>query len=445
MANTFDTEYGVTPWANFDKNQRTVYVPDLLEVFRRKALFYRMVTYGVNLRAARTGTMIFTQPIDPDVNIQTIDNRALWLPSLYMDSRELQITAERHGNKVQIHKYDDMITYWRENGREGLRAILSSRLAPNMVATLDVLARNAFLAHANPMWAGSASSFWSMEAGDTFDPAVARAIWLGADYMPDPVTNPVFGLVSPAAVYQFKSGALSAEWIGRLEYARPETLINYEIGAYEDIRFAQNMMLTLWGAGEVLVQTTVVATVAQGDGAPDPAVAGDRVDGVWATGQSGATHYITVASAAGFTLGDYVVLHRVRPVANAALATQNGVTWNDYRNKVRRIVKINGAQISFDRPIDTADFVTDLGGTVFGYLTLARPVHAGIFIKGPRAVVSGVLQPPQTYTPPAIDDTESVHRFSWDAYLKYQIMFPERFEIYFYSGSIRRLGSVITL
>lgn len=88
MANTFDTEYGVTPWANFDKNQRTVYVPDLLEVFRRKALFYRMVTYGVNLRAARTGTMIFTQPIDPDVNIQTIDNRALWLPSLYMEDRK---------------------------------------------------------------------------------------------------------------------------------------------------------------------------------------------------------------------------------------------------------------------------------------------------------------------------------------------------------------------
>jgi hypothetical protein len=88
MPNTFDTEYGVTPWATFETNQRTVYVPDLLEVFRKKALFYNLVTYGVNLAAARTGTMIFTQPIDPEPNIQSLDNRALWLPQLYMHSRQ---------------------------------------------------------------------------------------------------------------------------------------------------------------------------------------------------------------------------------------------------------------------------------------------------------------------------------------------------------------------
>ena len=60
-------------------------------------------------------------------------------------------------------------------------------------------------------------------------------------------------------------------------------------------------------------------------------------------------------------------------------------------------------------------------------------------------MISGVLQPPQTYTPPPVDDTESIFRFSWDAYLKYQIMYPERFEVYFYAGPIRRLGHVINL
>ena len=40
---------------------------------------------------------------------------------------------------------DDRITYWRENGAAGLRAIMANDLAPHMVQSLDLLARNAFL------------------------------------------------------------------------------------------------------------------------------------------------------------------------------------------------------------------------------------------------------------------------------------------------------------
>lgn len=447
MANTFDTEYGVTPWEDFKTNQRTVYVPDLLEVFRHKALFYKMVTYGVNLAAQRTGTMVFTQPIDPEPSIQAIDNRLLWLPQLYMDSRNVQITALRYGNKIQMHKYDDMITYWKENGSAGLRAIMSKRVAPNMVGSLDLLARNAFLDHAHPMFAGTASGFNDLAATDTFDPAIARALWLGADYQPDPTTNPIFGLVSPSATYSLKSSASSTEWVTRLQYARPVALINYEIGSYEDVRFAQSPLLTLWNCGTVIAQTTITAAANQGSGAPDPEVT--PVDGVWNVGQPGvaATHYITVESTAGFTVGDYVTLHRVRPAANAAKATINGVTWNHYQNRTRRITEIvDATKMSFARPLLTEWYEAVVAEqSYYGWVTLARPIHCGIFIKGPRGVVSGVLQPPQTYTPPPVDDTESIFRFSWDAYLKYQIMYPSRFEVYFYAGPIRRLGHVINL
>ena len=441
----FDTYYGVTPWADFEKNQRTYYVPELLEVFRRKSVFYQLVTYGVNLRAQRTGTMVFTRPIDPEIDISVLDNRALWLPQLYMDSEELHIACERHGNKVQIHKYDDYITYWKEQGANGLRRIMSNRLAPNMVMTLDVLARNAFLGRSDPMFAGSKSDFGDLDADDTFDPTVARAIWLGADYTPDPVQNPVFGLVSPAAVYTFKSGTTSSEWIDRLKYAQPVRLLNYEIGAYEDVRFSQNMLLTLWNCGTVVHQTTITAACNQGDGAPDPATTTN--DGVWYTGQPSATHHVEVADSSGFTVGDYVTLHRARPAANASMAVQNGVTWNHAYNVTRRIVAIpDSTHIRLRRPVLTEWYESVVAGTAhYGWVTLARPVHAGIFIKGPRGVVSGVLQPPQTYTPAPVDDTESVFRFSWDAYLKYQQMFPSRFETYFYAGPIRRLGEVVNL
>jgi hypothetical protein len=339
-----------------------------------------------------------------------------------------------------------MITYWRENGKEGLRAILASRLAPNMTMTLDLLARNAFLNRVNPMFAGSKSNFPSLAATDTFDPAIARAVWLGADYEPDPVDNPIFGLVSPSAVYTIKSQGTTSEWITRMQYAQPTALINYEAGSYEDVRFAKHSTMTLWGAGSVIHQTTITAAANQGDGAPDPAVAADRVDGVWEVGQAGATHGITVADPNGFALGDWVIMHRVRNAATAWDAQLNGVTWDAYQNTLRRIVKKSGSQIFFHKPILTEWFESVVSGLAhYGWMTKARPVHGCVFIKGPRGVVSGVLQPPQTYTPPPVDDAEAIFRFAWDWYGRYQIMYPERFETYFHAGPIRRLGEVVDL
>jgi len=109
MANTLDTVFGDHPWADYDTNQRTVYVPELMQAYAQSSLFYKLVDYGVNLAAQRTGSMVFTKPIDPDPNIQTLGNRDLWLPQLFMDSQNVTITAERHGGKIQLHKYDDRL------------------------------------------------------------------------------------------------------------------------------------------------------------------------------------------------------------------------------------------------------------------------------------------------------------------------------------------------
>ena len=123
-----DTHYGDTPWEDLDQNQRTVYTPELLQSFRQTSLFYGLVTYGVNLLRERTGTMVFTQVLDPEPNIATLDNRQIWIPQLYMDSRSLEITCARYGDKIMMNKYDQMITYWKENGQAGLRSIISNRV-----------------------------------------------------------------------------------------------------------------------------------------------------------------------------------------------------------------------------------------------------------------------------------------------------------------------------
>lgn len=443
----FTTAYGDTPWEDFDKNQRTVYVPELLETFRHKSLFYGLVTYGVNLAAARTNRMVFTQVIDPEPNIGQLDNRAIWLPQIYLDSRSIEITCARYGDKIMLNKYDELITYWQENGQAGLRRIIRGRLAPHMVQSLDILARNAFLSKTTVMFAGGASSFGSLQSDDTFELGVVRAVHLNADYQPDPVDNPIIAITSPSAIYTIRNDD-TGEFISRVKYADARRLVNYEVGEYEGVRFAKHPTMTLWNCGEVLAQTTITASINLGDGAPDPdsGSTADKVDGVWMVGQSGATHYITVADTSDFEVGDLVTLHTYRPSSNGTMQVQNGVKFDHPENIVREVHAIpSSTRLVFTEPITVDYYQTDLGGGVYGYVTKARPVHACVFIKGPRGVVSGVLQPPQTYTPPPVDDTESIYRFAWDARMKYQQMYPRRFDVYFFAGPIVKRGQVVNL
>jgi len=446
-----DSAYGDTPWEDLTTNQRTVYVPELLEVFRTTSLFYGLVTYGVNLTAERTGKMVFTQVLDPEPNIAELSTRQIWLPQLYMDSQQLEISCAYYGDKVMLHKYDPLITYWTRTGQAGLREIISSRLAPHMVGSLDLLARNAFLQKTTVMFAGGASDFGTLEADDLFDLSIVRAVHLGADYQPDPVQNPIIGLSSPASVYTIRDDD-DGEFIERAKYAEPRRLLNYEVGEYEGVRFAQHPSVTLWNCGEIIAQTTIKASIALGNGAPDPGTT--KVEGVWQVGQPGATHSITVASTAGYVAGDYVTLHVHREgdastwdtALSSTLKTTTGVLFTDPSMIVREIYAVvDATHLSFTEPITVDYFQTDLGSTVYGYVTKGRPVHACVFMKGPRGVVSGVIQPPQTYNPAPIDDVEAIYRFAWDARLKYQQMYPRRFEVYFHAGPVRRLGAVINL
>jgi hypothetical protein len=446
MAGTFDTEYGVTPWAQLDQNEHTVYVPELLENYVKRSMFYGMVDYAVDLLAQRTKTLVFTQLIEPEANTATLDVRALWLPSLYVDSQAIEITTERYGDKIMLHKYDDYITAWKKNGTAGLRNIMDSLLGPHMVESLDLLARNAFLESHFKSFSGTATSFGTIQASNTFEEGIARAVQLRSAYS-DFDENPVFCITSPSVTYQLKSQSLaSGEWISRQQYANPSLLVNYEVGSYEGVRFVNSPLMTLWNCGEVIKQATITASVDEGDGAPDPQTT--KVDGVWRVGQHGATHGISYTNGTGvLAVGDMVTFHRARNVANTATAVENGVPWNHSKNVTRRIVAISGGQLMLNKPILTDDYKleTSSGSNIYGWITVGRPIHAAIFIKGPRGVVCGVTQPPQTYTPPAIDDTEAIHRFSWDAYIKYQPFFTDRFEVYFFAGPVPIENSVVTL
>jgi hypothetical protein len=325
----------------------------------------------------------------------------------------------------------------------GLRAIMRNDLGPHMTASLDRLARNAFINAQFCTFAGG-SSFGTLAANHTFDVGpLTRAINLGKEFDDDIAANPVFCITSPSAVYTIRNTASTGEWITRQQYANPQLLVNGEVGSYEGIRFVTSPLMTLFNCGAILQQVTITAAIDIGDGSPDPDTT--TVDGVWRTGQAGATHYITVSDGRFFETGQTVTLHRVRNGSATQKGTLNGVTWNHKDNINRRIVAIDGNNISFDQPILSDAYGTEVTTGVYGWMTLARPVHCALFIKGPRGVVAGVIQPPMTYNPPPIDDTLSIYRFSWDAYLKYQPMFTNRFEVHYFAGPIVQNNAVTNL
>ncbi len=57
----FDTYYSDHPWGTVTTNKRDWYVPALLDPFRMRSIYAQFVRYQVNMLAAPTETMRFTE------------------------------------------------------------------------------------------------------------------------------------------------------------------------------------------------------------------------------------------------------------------------------------------------------------------------------------------------------------------------------------------------
>lgn len=439
----FDSYYGDNPWSGIATNQRDWYVPDLLDVFRARSIYRQFVPMQVDLAAQRTKQMVFSLVYDLEPNTDTIGLRDLWLPASHTDSASLTINMEHHGDKVALHKYDELVTYWQRNGRKGLRPIVRDLIGLSMVDTLDILARNAFLSAPYAMYSGTATGFDDLGTSDLFDPDTVQDIWLGLSYREVPLANnpagvdgTIFAITTPGVLYDVQTQGTD-DWVNLLKYNDVGRALRYEVGMYKNARFLQTTRNTLWNCGAVSKQCTIISALNPGSGAAA------TVDTVYSVGQSGATNYIQLSafSAGDFEVNDIVTIHTTR---TSAFGVTDGVDYRSGMNTVRRIVSVDAAndRIAVDKPV-MKDYSTDLGSTVYGYVTKGRHIHATVFVGGPNGVVAGVAQPPEFHTPAVVDDLEAMYRFSWDTYLKYQAFRPEVYEVVFSAGSVRLKGDVV--
>ena len=93
----------------------------------------------------------------------------------------------------------------------------------------------------------------------------------------------------------------------------------------------------------------------------------------------------------------------------------------DGTQETRRIVAIDGDNLSFDKPLLKPHAAGD-------YITNAVDIHGSIFMGGP-GVVYGVGERPHPVLLPVIDDLGMIRRLAWRGFVKMQLFRPEMFEV----------------
>lgn len=456
MADPITEYYADNPVEVLDKNQRTWYDPDVMALFRARGLFSDIVTYTRNLGDVRATSMVVTQILEPHANYNALATRQLWLPAMHIDSRFIEISFDHHGGKVAMHDYDELVTYWKMDGRAGLRAILNRVLGVNIVDVHDYLARNALIQGALEQtgyvyYAGNATDFSDMVSTDVMTIDIPPTIQLGMKYRDvagalnaDGSAGAVVCYTSPGVIFDLQK---DPDWVEVTKYADPSRLFKYEVGAYKNVRFVESPRLVLWNCGAIALQETITVGALAGDGSPNPGTT--KVDGTYAVGQtsSGITNYIQLSGtpvsgvlATDLALNDIITIHTSR---TSAFGVTNGVHPFDGTLHNRRVVGIDTVndRIELDKPL-MLDFNVDLGAGVYGYVTKGFNVHASIFIGAPMGIVTGVAAPIRLHTPPPIDDLESIYRFSWNDRMGHQPFAPEVFEVVFSAGAVRIKGAL---
>ena len=464
----FATYYGTDPWENIESNQRVWYDPLLRSTYRASTIYTQMVPYATQpMLPNNAARMVFNFAYDYLPDTGPIALRHTELAPVGLDGMQVEVEFTRYGFETAYDKFDDYVSYWVQQGQSaaGLRPLIQERLSRQMVETMDRLIRNAFLdtSFLN-LVNGAYTGADQMTATDKYDlgivdQSILRAqtqnVWTSA--APGLPPGALLCIGTPGQHYDIMTGALDSKWIEIQKYASLKPFNQYEIGSYHNSRHLVSNGNVLWNCGPITAQTNITAAATALDGAPDPATT--KVDGTYKVGQSGdlATHSITVESTVGFNIGERVTISKLKNqaaavAANPKLRVLNAPPYDEKVFLTRRIVNIPDAtHLVFDRPLQR-DFTTEIADTgtgvatgssgCYGFVTKGLSLHINLVIAEPNGVVNALCVPPRVYAPPPIDTMQSVYRFGWDAYMKYQIVRPEAFEVWITTGSAREKGPV---
>ena len=420
MSDPLTQYYADNPWETITATERDWYVPILLNKWRRQSIYKSFVPHLESMAAVRAGNkMIFTGLYNAPITKSPISEHTLWTSSLPINSYVVEIQAAIYGGKISVHEDDMDTSFWQDS----LPNVCKGKLGENMVNTLDELMRDAFLTDAPyTYYAGSQTGVADLTSSHTFDLDQGAKSWIHLAERPFPVDiamdptggwNGVVAIVSPRQYYDIMTSA-GNDWVGLMKYADSARALRFEVVSYKGVRYIKSDINMLRCRGAVIHSTTLSAAASAGDGA---AASFDKV--YKPSQKTGATIFVTVADASGFSVGDWVV------ICDSSVSHPTHAT--DPIEELR-IESISGNQLRFHKPLD---FNWDSGDKVIK----AYNAHAAIFIAGLDGVIGAVYYPPRVMAPQPVDDFQSQYRFTWKARLKYQQYAPEQFEVYWTGGS----------
>lgn len=329
---------------------------------------------------------------------------------------------EIHGDTLKFSDYSEIVQYVNSGNLNGL---VRDKIGQNMTDTLDILARNAFLSHPHPVYAGGVrSTRATVQQGDIFDPdwaELARTHLEEAEIPGVTGNNDGDGAVivcvtTPRVIHDIRTAA-SSDWLEVQNYGQTGRKFTSEVGTWAGVRFIRTNRMILRNCGAVEHQTTLTAPTVAGQGAAA------TVDVVYSVGQSTSTRTIPITSDSGFEVGQYVTIHSVALNGGAGYAPLE----TDGSAETRRVVAVGTNTLSFDKPLLKPHASGDL-------VTHGIDIHPSIFMGGP-AVVYGVGERPSPVIPPKYDDLMMINRIGWRGFMKFQMFRPEYIEVHETAGS----------
>lgn len=401
--------------------QRTYYESMLLETLRTKSILYPYAMVKEDFNAKDTKQIVYSEVYDLEPNWNATSESTIWKKGMYLDSRTVTINLSWYHDIIKYSDHMDVFNYLNGGDAKG---IVRNKLGIAMTDMIDILARNAYLEHPNPEYAGTATSRATLVGTDLFDPEIAENIRvaLEEDEIPGIASNADGGSASivcvttPRVLHDIRT-AVDSEWLDVQNYQGTGRKFTSEVGMWGGVRFVKTNRLRLRNHGLATNQSTLSGATVAGQGAAS------TVDTVYSPGQSTSTRYVGVADSSGFAVGDYVTIH--------AVALGVTVLESDGSQETRRVVAkdTGGAnRLIFDKPLlkehDNGDYVTK-----------AVDVHASLFMGGP-GVVMGVAERPNVIVPPKYDDAMLINRIGWRGLFKFQLFRPEYYRVVLSAGSV---------
>lgn len=464
----------VSPLRAWDQDQWDEYDIQLNTAFHGPDVFYGPLMNFVAMPPGANTYYTGREMMQGHVNHGNLGNYQRFIDAMYVDMRGKALTSnQRHGNKVQLDEFDELVSRYGGGGPQFMMAVLRRQLQFSIVDTFEKLARDAlysfadykFLANGNK-WTAGTYDFSTLTATSTYQVDIRfiedvklrlaeRSLRYRREHgtYAQPVPGQQFArdllvLTTPGVVYDVWNSP-EGEWLEDLTTLQDERIINGGAFRYKQMTFVEMPMGPLYNAGPLTYQCGVTSPIRWGDGAPDPA--SSTVDSVWHTGQSSSTitHYIQCdnVGTSQFVEGDRVTIHTAR-TTDWGITDGCDVFDGESVECVVDSVDEDNERIVLKDPI-TYEFTESFTATpnstseasIYAYVTKARHIHP-VVVVGSRGMCTYAQRRKIRLYNPTDDhfDLPGVHRVTWDDFGQYNRWNPYVFEVIFVVASDTRSG-----